>query len=342
MDRQAPTGLRTDPAPDAPTTAIRQHRRQGADPTGPIHHPDHGAQYRAIRHEQTLSDRDAVASTGSEGRLPRQCPGPGPEPAVQDRTDPQPPPPPTSTTGVFGVFRAVGGSDRGGVGSCRCRDAVRGLRGGSFSGSSRGSGPVAGVAGSYGLVARAVGGRVAGWRREYPGLGVDAVTVEGRAGIGRLRAGLREARVGNGFLEGAVVFFARGSGWAWDAAASAAEEATAPSGPCAGGWRYPGPAAAPGGAVPGPRRPGGGGPGGRHRRVLRRVSERACGCRRVRAGPARSGVEASRSAWSAGSWWRRVRLPVGLGDGPGRIVPAPDLPGRPGRLAGASSPPRPG
>ncbi|AYW77860.1 hypothetical protein EGX94_07075 [Propionibacterium acidifaciens] len=66
------------------------------------------------------------------------------------------------------------------------------------------------------------------------------------------------------------------------------------------------------------------------------------GCRRVRAGPARSGVEASRSAWSAGSWWRRVRLPVGLGDGPGRIVPAPDLPGRPGRLAGASSPPRPG
>ena len=67
MDRQAPTGPCTDPAPDAPTTAIRQHRRQGADPTGLIHHPDHGAQYRAIRHEQTLSDRDAVASAGSEG-----------------------------------------------------------------------------------------------------------------------------------------------------------------------------------------------------------------------------------------------------------------------------------
>ena len=63
MDRQAPTG----PAPDAPTTATRQRRRQSADPTGPIHHPDHGAQYRAIRHEQTLSDRDAVASTGPEG-----------------------------------------------------------------------------------------------------------------------------------------------------------------------------------------------------------------------------------------------------------------------------------
>ena len=122
----------------------------------------------------------------------------------------------------------------------------------------RGSGPVAGVAGSCGLVVRAVGGRVAGWRGERPGLGVDAVTVEGRAGIGRLRAGLREARVGNGFPEGAVVFFARGSGWAWDAAASAAEEATASSGPCAGGWRYPGPAAAPGGADPSPRRPGGG------------------------------------------------------------------------------------
>ena len=68
-----------------------------------------------------------------------------------------------------------------------------------------------------------------------PGLGADAVTAEGRAGIGRLRAGLREARVGNGFLEGAVVFFARGSGWARNTAASAAEEATAPSGPCAGG-----------------------------------------------------------------------------------------------------------
>ena len=64
------------------------------------------------------------------------------------------------------------------------------------------SGPVAGVAGSYGLVARAVGDRVAGWRRGHPGLGADAVTVEGRAGIGRPRAGLREARVGNGFPEG--------------------------------------------------------------------------------------------------------------------------------------------
>ena len=68
-------------------------------------------------------------------------------------------------------------------------------------------------------------------------------------------------------------------------------------------------------------------------------SERAHGCRRVRAGPARSGVEASRSAWSAGSWRRRVRLPVGLGDGPGRIVPAPDLPGRPaGRGVAAAAP----
>ena len=74
------------------------------------------------------------------------------------------------------------------------------------------SGPVAGVAGSYGPVARAVGGRVAGWRGERPGLGADAVTAEGRAGIGRLRAGFRGARVGNGFLEGAAAFFARGSG----------------------------------------------------------------------------------------------------------------------------------
>ena len=76
----------------------------------------------------------------------------------------------------------------------------------------RGSGPVAGVAGSYGPVAQAVGGRVAGWRRERPGLGADAVTAEERAGIGRLRAELREARMGNGFLKEAAVFFARGSG----------------------------------------------------------------------------------------------------------------------------------
>ena len=211
--------------------------------------------------------------------------------------------------GVFGVFRAVGGSDRGGVGSCRCRDAVRGLGGGSFSGSSRGSGPVAGVAGSCGLVVRAVGGRVAGWRGERPGLGVDAVTVEGRAGIGRLRAGLREARVGDGFLEGAVVFFARGSGWAWDAAASAAEEATASSGPCAGGWRYPGPAAAPGGAVPGPRRPGGG--------RTRRPSSLSCSSTGLNgptaaAGSARGRPEAaSRPLARRGPRsWRRVRLPV--------------------------------
>ena len=74
------------------------------------------------------------------------------------------------------------------------------------------SGPVAGVAGSYGPVARAVGDRVAGWRGERPGLGADAVTAEERAGIGRLRAGLREARVGNGFPEEAAAFSARGSG----------------------------------------------------------------------------------------------------------------------------------
>ena len=77
----------------------------------------------------------------------------------------------------------------------------------------QGSGPVAGVAGSYGLVVRAVGGRVAGWRGGgRPGLGVDAVTAEERAGIGRLRAELREARVGNGFLKKAAAFSAQESG----------------------------------------------------------------------------------------------------------------------------------
>ena len=61
-------------------------------------------------------------------------------------------------------------------------------------------------------------------------------------------------------------------------------------------------------------------------------SEQAHGCRRVHAGPARGGVEASRSAWSARSWRQRVRLPVDPpGIRPGRIVPAPDPPGRPGR-----------
>ena len=87
-----------------------------------------------------------------------------------------------------------------------------GFEGRVVLGIVRGSGPVAGVAGSYGPVAQAVGDRVAGWRRGRPGLGADAVTAEGHAGIGRLRAGLREARVGNGFLKEAAVFFARGSG----------------------------------------------------------------------------------------------------------------------------------
>ena len=77
-----------------------------------------------------------------------------------------------------------------------------GFRGRVVLGVVRGSGPVAGVAGSYGPVVQAVGDRVTGWRGERPGLGADAVTAEGHAGIGRLRAGLREARVGNGFPEG--------------------------------------------------------------------------------------------------------------------------------------------
>ena len=87
-----------------------------------------------------------------------------------------------------------------------------GFRGRVVLGIVQGSGPVAGVAGSCGPVAQAVGDRVAGWRRGHPGLGADAVTAEGHAGIGRLKAELREARMGNGFPEGAAVFFARGSG----------------------------------------------------------------------------------------------------------------------------------
>ena len=74
------------------------------------------------------------------------------------------------------------------------------------------SGPVAGVAGSYGPVAQTVGNRVAGWRKEHPDLSTDAMTAEERAGIGRLRAELREARMGDGFLKEAAVFFAQESG----------------------------------------------------------------------------------------------------------------------------------
>ena len=74
------------------------------------------------------------------------------------------------------------------------------------------SGPVAGVAGSYGPVARAVGDRVTGWRRGHPGLGADAVTAEGRAGIKRLKAELREARMENEFLKKAAAFSAQESG----------------------------------------------------------------------------------------------------------------------------------
>ena len=71
---------------------------------------------------------------------------------------------------------------------------------------------MAGVAGSYGPVAQTVGNRVARWRKEHPDLSADAVTAEEHAGIGRLRAELREARMENEFLEEAAAFFARESG----------------------------------------------------------------------------------------------------------------------------------
>ena len=72
--------------------------------------------------------------------------------------------------------------------------------------------PIAEVARSYGLVAQTVGNRVAGWRREHPGLGTDVMTAEEHAEIKRPRAELREARMGNGFLEEAAAFFAQESG----------------------------------------------------------------------------------------------------------------------------------
>ena len=74
------------------------------------------------------------------------------------------------------------------------------------------SGPIAGVAGSYGPVAQTVGNRVARWRKEHPGLSTDAMTAEERAGIGRPRAELREARMENGVPEKAAAFSAQESG----------------------------------------------------------------------------------------------------------------------------------
>ena len=71
---------------------------------------------------------------------------------------------------------------------------------------------MAGVAGSYGLVAQTVGNWVARWRREHPDLSTDVMTAEEHAEIKRLKAELREARMENEFLEEAAAFFARESG----------------------------------------------------------------------------------------------------------------------------------
>ena len=68
------------------------------------------------------------------------------------------------------------------------------------------------VAGSYGPVAQTVGNRVAGWRKEHPDLSADAMTAEEHAGIKRLKAELREARMENEFLKKAAAFFAQESG----------------------------------------------------------------------------------------------------------------------------------
>ena len=76
--------------PAAPTAGRRPDR---ADPPP---RPRRAVPGHPPRADPVRSRRGRL--NGIQGRLPRQCPGPGPEPAVQDRTDPQPPPPPTSTT----------------------------------------------------------------------------------------------------------------------------------------------------------------------------------------------------------------------------------------------------
>ena len=113
---------------------------------------------------------------------------------------------------MFGVFRAVGEVIVRWGWIVPAPGCGAGFRERVVLGIVRGSGPVAGVAGSYGPVAQTVGDRAAGRRGEHPGLGADAVTAEGHAGIERPRAELREARMGSGFLEEAAVFSARESG----------------------------------------------------------------------------------------------------------------------------------
>ena len=61
-------------------------------------------------------------------------------------------------------------------------------------------------------MAQTVGNWVAGWRREHPDLGADAVTAEEHAEIKRLKAELREARMENEFLKKAAAFSAQESG----------------------------------------------------------------------------------------------------------------------------------
>ena len=46
----------------------------------------------------------------------------------------------------------------------------------------------------------------------HPDLSTDGMTAEEHAEIKRLKAELREARMGNGFLEEAAAFFAQESG----------------------------------------------------------------------------------------------------------------------------------
>lgn len=68
--------------------AIRRRQRDGADLTGLIHRSDRGARYRAIRYGPALSDCDVVVSAGPKGDSHDKCPGRGPQPPAQGRTDP--------------------------------------------------------------------------------------------------------------------------------------------------------------------------------------------------------------------------------------------------------------
>lgn len=64
---QESRSVHTESAPDALQKGIYQSRGPSGDLCGLVHHSDRGGQYRAIRHDDALTEQLAVASAGSRG-----------------------------------------------------------------------------------------------------------------------------------------------------------------------------------------------------------------------------------------------------------------------------------